>query len=67
MKFLNIAKIVWNGVPKLDPIIDTVAKTANSKKIIKSSVRVIQIIAAVYLLYKGLIESEDAVEIIKGK
>jgi hypothetical protein len=67
MKWLNFAKIALNKIPKLDPMVETVTKSAKAKRIIKSSVRVIQILAAVYLLYKGLIESEDAVEIIKGK
>jgi len=67
MKWLNFAKVFINKVPKLDPIVENVAKTAKAKKIIKSSIRVLQILCAVYLLYKGLIDSEDAVEIIKGK
>ncbi len=67
MKLLKFAKFAWKGVPKLDPIIESIAKTSKSKKIIKSSVRVIQIAAAVYLLYKGLIDAEDAVDIINGK
>jgi len=67
MKWLKVAKGFLNKVPKLDPIVESVAKTAKAKKIIKSSIRALQILAAVYLLYKGLIEPEDAVEIIKGK
>jgi hypothetical protein len=67
MKLIKVAKLIWSGVPKLDPMIETIAETSKSKKIIKSSVRVIQIAAAVYLLYKGLIEADDAVDIINGK
>tara|TARA_R100000951_G_scaffold116609_1_gene129329 strand:- start:3999 stop:4202 length:204 start_codon:yes stop_codon:yes gene_type:complete len=67
MKWLKIFNSVINVVPKLDPMVETVVKTAKARKVIKSIIRVLQITAAVYLLYKGLIDSEDAVDIIKGK
>ncbi len=67
MKLLKIVKVLLNKVPKLDPIVEAIVKTDKARKIIKSSIRALQILAAVYLLYKGLIDPEDAIEIIKGK
>jgi len=67
MKLLKIAKVLLNKVPKLDPIVEAIVETDKSRKIIKGSIRALQILAAVYLLYKGLIEPEYAMEIIKAK
>ena len=63
MKYL---KKVIGIIPKLDPIVETITKTAKQKKIAKLIFRVIQIGAVVYLLAKGLIDDEQAIEIIKG-
>ena len=59
-----IKKII-NIIPKLDPMVSKVTTNAKHRKIAKLVVRVIQILAVVYLLKKGLIDSEQAVEIIK--
>jgi|TARA_R110001592_G_scaffold144715_3_gene368040 hypothetical protein len=61
-----IIKKILNIIPKLDPIVDKVTTNAKEKKIAKLIVRVIQIGAVVYLLAKGLIDDEQAIEVIKG-
>ena len=58
-------KKILNLVPKLDPIVAKVTTNAKERKIAKLVVRVVQIGAVVFLLYKGLIDSEQAIEIIK--
>jgi len=58
-------KKILNIIPKLDPMVSKVTTNAKHRKIAKLAVRVIQIGAVVYLLKKGLIDSEQAVEIIK--
>lgn len=66
MKLLNVLNTVFKIVPKLDPIVEKVTESVGKRRIIKSIIRLVQIIVASYLLYKGLIESEEAIEIIKG-
>jgi len=61
-----IIKKILNIIPKLDPIVAKVTTNAKEKKIAKLIVRVIQIGAVVYLLAKGLIDDEQAIEVIKG-
>lgn len=61
-----IIKKILNIIPKLDPIVEKVTTNAKEKKIAKLIVRVIQIGAVVYLLAKGLIDDEQAIEVIKG-
>jgi len=58
-------KKILNLVPKLDPMISKVTTNAKERKIAKLIVRVVQIVAVVYLVKKGLIDSEQAIEIIK--
>ena len=57
-------KKIFDLVPKLDPMVSKVTTNAKHRKIAKLVVRVIQILAVVYLLKKGLIDSDQAVEII---
>lgn len=66
MKTIVILKKVFDLVPKLDPMVDKLTTNVKEKKIIKLIVRVLQIGAAVYLLSKGLIDDEQAVDIIQG-
>lgn len=61
-----ILKRIFDLIPKLDPMVEKVTTSAKAKKIAKLVVRVVQIGAVVYLLNKGLIEDEQAVDIIKG-
>ena len=61
-----IIKKILNIIPKLDPIVAKVTTNAKEKKIAKLIVRIIQIGAVVYLLAKGLIDDEQAIEVIKG-
>jgi len=66
---MNIKKIM-GFVPqkiKLDSIVDSVTTNAKQKKYAKLIVRVIQIGAVVYLLKNGLIDDEQAVEVIIGE
>ena len=58
-------KRILKLVPKLDPMVAKVTTNAKERKIAKLVVRVVQIGAVVFLLYKGLIDSEQAIEIIK--
>ena len=58
-------KKILKIIPKLDPIVETITTNAKQKKIAKLIIRAIQIIAVVYLLSKGLIDDEQAIEIIK--
>lgn len=67
MKILTVLGTIFKKIPKLDPIVNAVAETSRARTIIKSSIRILQIITATYLLYKGLIDSEDAIDIINGK
>ncbi len=62
-----IIKKIFDFIPKLDPIVAKVTTDAKQKKIAKLIVRVVQIGAVVYLLVKGLIDDEQAIEVIKGK
>lgn len=66
MKTIVILKKVFDLVPKLDPMVDKLTTNVKEKKIIKLIVRALQIGAAVYLLSKGLIDDEQAVDIIQG-
>ena len=66
MKTIVILKKVFDLVPKLDPMVDKLTTNVKEKKIIKLIVRVLQIGAAVYLLSKGVIDDEQAVDIIQG-
>lgn len=50
---------------KLDSIVDSVTTNAKQKKYAKLIVRVVQIGAVVYLLSKGLINDEQAINIIQ--
>lgn len=50
---------------KLDSIVDSVTTNAKQKKYAKLVVRVVQICAVVYLLSKGLINDEQAINIIQ--
>lgn len=59
-------KKIFAIIPKLDPIVETITTNAKQKKIAKLIIRAVQIGAVVYLLSKGLIEDEQAIEIIKG-
>ena len=61
---IQLKKII-KIIPKLDPIVETITTNAKQKKIAKLIIRAIQIVAVVYLLSKGLIDDEQAVEIIK--
>ncbi len=61
---IQLKKII-KIIPKLDPIVETITTNAKQKKIAKLIIRAIQIIAVVYLLSKGLIDDEQAIEIIK--
>jgi len=62
-----ILKKLFDTIPKLDPIVGKITKTATQKKFAKLVVRIIQIGVVVYLLTKGLIDDEQAIEVIKGK
>ncbi len=66
MKILNVLNTIFKVVPKLDPIVGKVTESLGKRRLIKSIIRLVQLLLAGYLLYKGLIESEDAIEIIKG-
>jgi len=61
---IQLKKII-KIIPKLDPIVETITTSAKQKKIAKLIIRAIQICAVVYLLSKGLIDDEQAIEIIK--
>ena len=63
---IQLKKII-KIIPKLDPIVETITTSAKQKKIAKLIIRAIQIGAVVYLLSKGLIDDEQAIEIIKYK
>ena len=63
---MNIKKI-FGAIPKLDPIVESITTNAKQKKIAKLVIRAVQIGAVVYLLTKGLINDEQAIEIIKGE
>ena len=52
---------------KLDSIVDSVATNAKQKKFAKIAVRIVQICVVGYLLSKGLIDNEQAIEVIKGE
>tara|TARA_Y100001938_G_C8084830_1_gene431313 strand:+ start:2506 stop:2691 length:186 start_codon:yes stop_codon:yes gene_type:complete len=58
-------KKIFDFIPRLDPIVSKVTTNAKQKKIAKLIVRVVQIGAVVYLLSKGLIDDEQAIEVIK--
>ena len=60
-------KKIFGAIPKLDPIVESITTNAKQKKIAKLVIRAIQIGAGVYLLSKGLINDEQAIEIINGE
>lgn len=67
MKLIRVISTILKSVPKLDPIVGKVTENIARKRVIKSIIRLVQILLAAYLLYKGLIEPEEALEIINGK
>jgi len=67
---MNRIKQLFGMVPKglkLDTIVDSVTTNAKQRKFAKIAVRIIQIGVSVYLLQKGLIDDESAINIIKGE
>ena len=67
---MNRIKQLFGMVPKglkLDTIVDSVTTNAKQRKFAKIAVRIIQIGVSVYLLQKGLIDDENAINIIKGE
>jgi len=60
-------KNIYGAIPKgakLDNIVNSVTTNAKQRKFAKLAVRIIQIVAACYLVSKGLIDDEQAIKII---
>lgn len=66
MKIFKVLNTIFKAVPKIDPVIEKVTESVVKRRIVKGVIRVLQIAVATYLLYKGLINAEDALDIIKG-
>tara|TARA_R110002072_G_C7839944_1_gene524887 strand:- start:329 stop:529 length:201 start_codon:yes stop_codon:yes gene_type:complete len=66
MKSIKLFSTIFKSIPTIDPILEKVTKSVGKRRIVKGIIRVVQIAVASYLLYKGLIDSENAIEIIKG-
>lgn len=66
MNIKNIFGLIPKQI-KLDNIVDSVTTNAKQRKFAKLFVRIIQIVAVVYLLSKGLIDDEQAIDVIKGE
>ena len=66
MKIFKVLNTVFKAVPKIDPVVDKITESVAKRRIVKGIIRVFQIAVATYLLYKGLINAEDALDIIKG-
>ena len=66
MQSIKLFSTIFKSIPTIDPILEKVTKSVGKRRIVKGIIRVVQIAVASYLLYKGLIDSENAIEIIKG-
>ena len=65
IKLGQIAKNIWTKAPKLDPIVDSVTKSAKQKRVVKGIVRIVQILAILYLVKEGFIDGDEAFTAIK--
>ena len=66
MKSIKLFSTIFKSIPTIDPILEKVTKSVGKRRIVKGIIRVVQIAVASYLLYKGLIDCENAIESIKG-
>jgi hypothetical protein len=66
IKGLMSVKKLLGFVPKADKIVEGVVTNAKHKKIMVGAIRVIQIGAALYLVSKGFISGDEAINIIEG-
>ena len=65
IKLGQIAKNIWTKTPKLDPIVDSITNSAKQKRVVKGIVRIVQILAILYLVKEGFIDGEEAFNAIK--